>query len=307
MDKKVNFYSGPGLRLAGIVSLPPDYKEGSGKRPGIVLCHGPGGYKDPDIVAKDPLMPVVSNWLTTVGYVVLRFSYRGVGGSEGPEYRMLPMEQVEDIRNAITFLERQKEVDTSHIGLLGLATGAGNVSYVAGIDFRVKCMVGVSGAGDCGRWMQAIRRYWEWRELLKMVDEDRVNRVVTGKSRYIEMKEVIIHDPESEQSQAEMEKMHPELKTRKRLLSLDSAEAFLNFRPETVVDKISPRAAMWICAGNDTLVPVEESQSMYEKAGEPKRLIILEGEGHHGLYKGAAFERVMTHATEWFDTYLRKR
>jgi len=306
MERKVHFYSGAGLKLTGIVSTPSDYEEGGGKRPGIVICQGPGVSKDLEAMTKDSFTSMVSNsWLAAVGYVVLRFCYRGSGESEGLEYRLIPLEQVEDIGNAITFLEQQEEVDASCIGLLGLATGGANVSYVAGIDPRVKCMVSVSGMGDCGRWMRSIRRYWEWKDWLKILDEDRVNRVLTGKSSCVETKEVIIHDPETVQSEVEAKKLYPQFASRKRLLSLESAEALLNFQPESVVDKISPRAAMWICAGNDTLVPNWESRSMYEKAGEPKKLVIIEEEKHHGLYYTPSLERWLTQGIEWFNTHLK--
>jgi len=307
MEKKVHFYSGPGLKLAGMLNIPPDYEEGGGKRPGVVLCQGPGVMKVPGLLDKDTLMLPVSNWLAKVGYVVLRFSYRGAGDSEGPEYRLIPTEQAEDIRNAVTFLEQQAEVDAGRIGLLGAATGGANVSYVAGIDPRVKCMVSISGMGDLGRLMRSIRRYWEWLEFLKVVEEDRANRVLTGKSRNIELRELLVPDPTTVRYAAKMREMNPEFRASETLFSLESAEAIINSRPESVVDRISPRAAMWICAGNDTLVPIGESRSMYEKAGEPKKLVILEGVEHHALYHTPAFERVMTHATEWFDTHLKAR
>jgi len=296
MERKIHFYSDPGLKLAGILEIPADYMEGE-KRPGIVLCHGPGGLKE-------QLLPEVSKWLVGRGYVVLRFDYRGFGESEGPEYRLIPLEQVGDIRNAITFMQQQAEVDSSRIGLWGAGClGGANSSYTAGVDTRVKCMVSAGGAGNGRRWMQAIRRYWEWREWLRMLDEDGINRVLTGKSRHVEQKDIIVHDPETAEYGAKLE-AGKQIST-KRLLSLESAEAIINFRPESVVDAISPRAAMWLRAENDTIVPIEESRSMYQKAGEPKKLVILEGEVHHGLfYEAASFERMMTHSTEWFDSYL---
>jgi len=307
MEKKVYFYSGPGLKLTGILSVPPDYEEGAGKQPGVVLCQGPGGYKNPEAVAIDTLMPTVSQWLNRAGFVALRFSYRGVGESEGPEYRLIPLEQVEDIRNAITFIQQQQEVDADRIGLFGAATGGANVSYVAGIDSRVKCMVSISGMGDLGRWARSTRPYWEWLEWLKVLDKDRVDRVLTGKSRIVQMTDIIPPDPAAKREAAKMAEISSELRATAMLLSLESAEAMSNYRPETVVDRISPRAAMWICAGNDTLVPIDESRSMYQKAKEPKKLVILKGVEHHALYHSPALEQIMTHATEWFDAHLKAR
>jgi len=136
-----------------------------------------------------------SQWLAKASYVVLRFYYRGVGESEGPEFRLMPHEQVEDIQSAVTFLQQQPAVDAGCIGIFGIATGGAHASYVAGIDDRVKCIVSVNGMGDIGRWMQSMRRHWEWSSFLKMLEEDRVTRMLTGKSHLVRTSEIILHDP----------------------------------------------------------------------------------------------------------------
>jgi alpha-beta hydrolase superfamily lysophospholipase len=293
MERRVHFYSGPGLRLAGILEV-PDEGGVSGRRPGIVLCHAGTG-------TKEILMPEVSNWLVRKSYAVMRFDYRGFGESEGPECRLIPLEQVEDIRNAITCMQQQDEVDGDSIGLWGASSGGANVSYTAGVDTRVKCMVSVSGTGDMGRRMRESRRYWEWREFLKTLEEDRKDRILTGKSRRVVTSEISLPVPTSG-----MDTLPPTKSpgVQKNELSLESADAMISFLPETVVDRISPRAAMWIYTAEDTVVPIEESQSMYKKAHEPKKIVVIEGFRHYELYHGPGFECMMTNATEWFNTYL---
>jgi len=293
MERKVYFYSGLGLRMAGILEV-PDERGKSGERPGIVLCHAGTG-------TKEVLLPEVSKWLVGKGYVVMRFDYRGFGESEGTGCRLIPLEQVEDIRNAITFMQQQDEVDGERIGLWGASSGGANVSYTAGIDTRVKCMVSVSGMGDMGRWLRDIRRYWEWKKFLKTLEEDRVNRVLTGKSRRVITAEIVLPVSSSGMDTLPAPK-NPA--AQKNELALESADAMINYRPETVVDRISPRAAMWIYTAEDTVVPIDESQSMYQKAHEPKKLVAIKGLKHYELYHGPGFQQVMTHATEWFDTYL---
>jgi hypothetical protein len=214
------------------------------------------------------------------------------------------MEQVEDIQNAITFLQQQDQVDSGHIGLFGAATGGAHASYIAGIDDRVRCIASVNGMGDFERWMKDIRRYWEWIELKKIIREDRLARVVSGKSRLVATKEVIIHDPVTAKRAIEEEKQGR--LPLKRFISLESVEAMIGYKPEDAVHLISPRAAMWMCAKGDALVPNEQSLGMYEKAREPKRIEVFEGLTHHDLYLGPGFEQMMAAATEWFDTHLRE-
>jgi len=154
LERKVWFYSGPGVRLAGIIELPPDYQEGQ-KRPGIVLAHGPGG-------AKEKLLPDVSRFFAAGGYAVLRFDYRGFGESDGPKDRLIPLENVDDVLAAVTFLQQQPEVDPARTGLWGTGTGGANVIWAAAVDSRVKAVVCANGQGDIGRWMRTLRPPEDW-------------------------------------------------------------------------------------------------------------------------------------------------
>jgi len=248
-------------------------------------------------------LPDVAGWLIKQGYAILRFDHRGFGDSEGPKGRLIPMEQVEDLRNAITFMQQQPGVNPDLIGLWGAATGGANATYTAGIDQRVKCIVAVSAAGDCGRWIRALRPYWNWVMLLKEIDEDRRNRVVSGTSRLVENGYIIVRDPATVQYRVSLNNENPPQPT--AMMSLESAEAIISYRPEDVASRIAPRAGMWVFASGDTLVPVEESQRLFEKAGEPKKLVSVEGELHHTLYHGAGFEKMMTATGDWFREWLR--
>jgi len=71
-----------------------------------------------------------------------------------------------------------------------------------------------------------------------------------------------------------------------------------------VVDKIAPRPVLFITTDDDRLVPPEESESLYDKAGEPKKLITLKGYGHYEVYVEPAFSEVMEPTIEWFETYM---
>jgi hypothetical protein len=295
MERPVSFYTGPGLKLSGILDLPDNCRRGT-KRPGIILCHAGTG-------TKETFLPEVSRWLVKKGYAVLRLDYRGFGQSDGPRHRLIPSEQVEDIRNAITCMQLQPEVDSARIGLWGPSSGGANVSYTSGIDPRVKCMVSVSGMGDMGRWLKTIRRYWEWREFLNALETDRKQRVRTGTSALMVTSKIVLLSPTSGIESLPKPK-NPAAQQNE--LSLESVEAMIHFKPESVVDRIAPRAALWIYPEDDTVVPVEESQNMYARAHEPRKLVALKGFKHYELYHGAGFKQVMNHSTEWFEYYLRE-
>jgi fermentation-respiration switch protein FrsA (DUF1100 family) len=76
------------------------------------------------------------------------------------------------------------------------------------------------------------------------------------------------------------------------------------YRPESVVEQISPRAIMWLHGDADERVSVEESVSMFNKAGEPKKLVILPGLGHSDIVSGPGLDQSLPHIKEWFALHL---
>jgi fermentation-respiration switch protein FrsA (DUF1100 family) len=55
----------------------------------------------------------------------------------------------------------------------------------------------------------------------------------------------------------------------------------------------------------DTLVPLFEAQSVFAKAGQPKKLVILEGVEHFSIYDGPVREKILDHALAWFEEHMR--
>src|SRR3990172_12497741 len=113
MERRVEYYS-QGAKVRGVLYLPDG---AAGRRlPGIVLCHGFTGIKE-------LILPDYARRFAAAGYAALTFDYRGFGESEGPRWRLIPWEQVIDIRNAITLLPCQPEGDAQRIGLWGTSYG----------------------------------------------------------------------------------------------------------------------------------------------------------------------------------------
>jgi uncharacterized protein len=73
------------------------------------------------------------------------------------------------------------------------------------------------------------------------------------------------------------------------------------------VDKIAPRPILFITTDNDRLVPPEESEQLYARAHEPKRLVVLKGYGHYEVYNEPAFSEVIAATLEWCHHYLPPR
>jgi fermentation-respiration switch protein FrsA (DUF1100 family) len=257
----------------------------------------------------DVQMVGIPQVLSKAGYGVITFYCRGLGESEGPRGRVIPAEQAEDIRNAVTYLQTRSEIDPKQIGLFGSAWGCSTAVAAAAVDPRVKCLVGTVGIGDCERWLKSERPRWDWAKFLKRLDEDRKNRVLTGKSEVVHPNE--IHIPDKAASEARDAQWNAFIKKSGYAgYPLETAEALIEFKPEQVVDKISPRAVLFIHMEHDITVPAEESLSLYAKAKEPKKVVIMEGRNHYDAFEFTnpeVFKEIMGIALDWYGQHLRAR
>ena len=292
MRQPVSFYS-EGVKLDGDLFLPDGLQSGE-KRAGVVLCHGYTGVKDlylPDNAAE----------LNRIGYVVLTFDYKGWGRSEGPRSRLAPFGRVADVQAAITFLGLQPQCDKHRIGIYGTSYGCATVVFVAAIDERVKCTVGVVGMGHGGRWMRSVRRPDEWFDLLARAEQDRESRVLTGKSEFVPREDILLPDRQSAELAARARAANPNAVG---TIPLEYVDETLSFHPEWVVDRISPRPLLLIAAGDDRLVPPEDCRSLFDKAKEPKKLVVLPGIGHYEVYGKPAFDHVMRETGAWLRQHM---
>ena len=293
MERKVQFYS-EGMPVVGVLGVPDDYKPGE-KRAAVIFCHG-------FTAVKEMWLPNNAARLRAEGYVTLNFDYRYFGESGGePRSRLIPQAQVTDIRSAMTFMQNQSEVNPDCIGLYGTSFGCANVAYTAGIDERVKCTVAVVGPGDCER---QFRFGPNFDAFMDKVRRSKTEFVLTGKPSYMQTLRLMARDPHVVADIEKTQKMFPQWRPE---VSFESLLDIMEFKPESVVDRISPRAIMWIHTDKDKLVPLFEAQSMYAKAKQPKKLVVLENMVHDDVYRGQGFELTAQHTNAWFKEHLPAR
>lgn len=293
--KRVSFYS-DGCQLAGLLFLPRNDRPS----PGIVFSQGTVGMKE------HYRYPELAAAFADAGYASLIFDYRGFGESEGSKNRIMPLEQAQDVRSALSFLEGQPEVDPDRLGLMGFCWGGTHSVYVGGVDSRVRCVAEVVGIANGRRWLRNLRRYWEWQEFLERLEADRQQRVVTGSSEIVRMGEVLIGSPMAKEGRRKIKEeiapASPPYKSQD--VTLESAEHILEYRPEDVIGKLSPRPVLIVHAAEDDLVPLEEAKTLYEAADDPKKMIVYPNAYHHDVYFDPIFTEIVGHSIEWFRKWL---
>ena len=294
-SQPVSFFS-EGTRLSGDLFLPEGLNPGE-RRAGILLCHGYTGVRN-------LYLPDTAKALTDAGYVVLTFDYKGWGDSDGPKARLSPYGRVLDSQAALTFLGAQSMVDKDRLGIYGTSYGGATVVWTAAVDPRIKAVVSVVGIGNGRRWMRSVRHPDEFADLLARSEQDRIQRVLTGKSEYVDRNSVLLPDRQSLELATAARKNNPNAVGE---IPLEYIDDTLGFHPEWIVDKISPRPVLFITSDDDRLVPPDESESLYAKAGQPKKLITLKGWGHYEVYAGEAFRQVIEPTLAWYREHLPAR
>lgn len=291
------FYS-DGLRIAGYLCTPDDWRAGDPPRPGILMLSGYGGNPHFDCIH-------LMRRLCATGWFVFTFDYRGFGKSEGSRGRHRPLEQAQDACDALSFMQTIEGIDPARLGIFGTSFGGAHGIWVTAHDERVKCLVASTAVTNGERWLRLIRKPSDWSLFKARVMEDALRRVQTGEPAIVQRGEIMIRDADALRQREQQICENPALA--REDIDLESAEAAMRYRPESVAATISPRPVLMIYCENDALVPPEEQLSCYAKCGEPKKLVKLPGAGHYDSYEfrnPEMAEIVYQETAAWFRKYL---
>ena len=283
-----------GTRMAANLYSPKGLKPDD-RLPAIVLCAGTGGTKGGPQARLAPL-------LATNGFIVLAFDYRGWGQSEsqlmavGPQgkpdaqneltlkvkalrWQMNYTDQTEDIRAAIAFVAGETNVDKERIGLWGSSYGGGLVTWVAGNDPRVKCVV-AQVPGMAARLPQGELRLY-----------DQLTKQARG---------------EIEPVPIETGKLTGKMATYEQMRSNPAKSIGFNTLEAAAKIKVP---ALFVLAENEELsnnATVERVRDELVKRGVPTKLHTIKGITHYGVYREGFAEATQIEA-EWFREHLEKR
>ncbi len=298
MRRDVTFVS-QGLKCVGWLYVPDGLGSGE-RRPAVVMAHGFSAVKE-------MYLANFAEKFVGAGFVVLVFDYRYFGDSEGePRGRLIPAEQIEDYQNAISWVSLQPEVDTARIGVWGSSYSGGHVLHLAAFDKRIKAAVAQVPLVNGWENGQRLMRPDIFAQFVEALSQDRAQRYTDGTVNY-----AAVVAPEGEPSALPTPESYEWFTSTgktvapnwRNQITLESLEKFLEYNPGANIHLISPTPLLMLVASNDTLTPTDLAVAAYERALEPKSLVIMRGH-HFDAYTEPGLSQSAPPAVEWFKRHL---
>ncbi|HET7200773.1 MAG TPA: alpha/beta hydrolase [Burkholderiales bacterium] len=277
-------FTSRGLKLAGILHLPEPRAERSAA---FIVLHGFGSNKD------GLGGTTVARMLSGLGYAALRFDFRGCGESEGERGRVICKEQVEDTRNALSFLKDRGEIDPKRIAVIGQSFGAAVAVYTAGVDRRVAACISSGGWGDGAkkfRRQHASPRAWKkFTAMMKAGKRRRRSATPLMVPRY----DIVPIPPRLRGNLAPGSIME---------FPFEVVESMYEFNANDVVGRIAPRPLLLLHSASDSVTPTEQSVELFARAGKPTDLHLIADVDHFMFSEGNAL--VVNLVRNWLEKYF---
>lgn len=298
MRRDIEFNAEDGVALRGWLYLPDD---ASGPVPTVVMAHGFSALKENYL---DKYAEVYAAY----GLGALVFDNRNFGASDGePRQEIDPWQQVRDYRDAITYATGLSEVDGEKIGVWGSSYSGAHVLVLGAIDRRIKCVVSqvplISGHRNARRLIRA--------DIIAavqgMFNTDRQARYAGEAPQMI----AVVSDdpavpcalPTPDSFEWFTETAELRAPAWRNEVTLRSVEMFTEYEPGAYIGYVSPTPLLMVVAAQDHLTVADEAIAAYERALEPKKLVLLKG-GHFDAYV-KDFDAASGAASCWFVEHLR--
>ncbi len=302
MREDVEFEGFGGTRLRGWLYLP---QRASGACPGVVMAHGFSAVKE---MALDRYAEVFCE----AGLAALVYDHRNLGASDGePRQQINPWAQARDYRRAIGWLGEHAQVDANRLGIWGSSYSGGEVIVVGACDERVKAVVANVPFTGYPRidYTQTRERFAEVRHSL--LDE-------SGQGLADQQKNVFGPLPVVREGPGDTPVVLDQAESSEWFMKLgDRAPSWINsitlvngvgtgpaWDPGVCIDQIAPTPLMLVVSSEDRLADTAVSRAAFERAGEPKELVMIEG--HHFVpYDGRGLAEASEAARGFFVRHLR--
>ncbi|HYY79092.1 MAG TPA: alpha/beta hydrolase [Actinomycetes bacterium] len=293
-------FDAEGVTLRGWLYLPDD---ATGPVPTVVMAHGFSAVKE-------MFLDSFAEAFAAGGLGALAFDNRNFGASDGePRQEIDPWQQVRDYRHAITWAQARPEVDAARIGVWGSSYSGGHALVLGAIDQRVKCVACQVPLVSGFRNIQRLVRQDFLAPNRAAFDQDRAARYRGEPPAMVPVVDPdplavsALPTPDSWQWFSEAGKtIAPAWRNE---VTLRTVEMLMEYEPEAYLERISPTPLLMVVAALDHLTPCDLALEAYQRAREPKRLVLLPGAHFDAYVKD--FEAASGAARDWFRQHLGAR
>lgn len=291
----VSFLAEGGIELSAWLYLPEGM---NAKCPAVTMAHGYG-------VTKHHGLEPTAEKFAKAGFVVLLHDHRGFGASGGePRQDVNPWQQVTDWRRAISYLESRPEVDADRIGLWGTSYAGGHAIVLGATDRRLKAVVAQVPTIDGHAAGQRRVSPERVAGLEALFEEDERAQLRGEPPTYQTIVSADANENASYHSDDSVSFFLQDIPSGiwENKVTLRSTRWARMYHPGLFVERVSPTPLLMVVAQKDTTAATDLALSAYERALEPKRLVIIEG-GHYGPYI-ERLEDALEPAVAWFREHL---
>ncbi len=284
---RVSFKNQYNMNVVGHLFISKDFDKNQ-KHPAIIVGHPMGAVKEQGA-------DVYASTLADRGFITLAIDLSFWGESEGqPLNAVLPDVYAEDFSAAVDFLGTRPFIDSSNIGIVGICGSGSFVISAAKIDPRLKAIATISmyDMGSVNRnGLNKSQTLEQRKENMAKAAAQRYVEFTGGKTQY---SDYLNRDPK-EVTDPIFQEFYDFYRTPRGIhipkgytLALTENRAttqeikFLNFYPFNDIETISPRPMLFITG--DKAHSREFSEDAYNRAAEPKELVIVPNAGHVDLY-----------------------
>jgi cephalosporin-C deacetylase-like acetyl esterase len=301
-QREVEFIS-DGEIVRGDLLLP----EGDGPFPVVVMA---GGW----CYVKELRQPQYAADFVRRGFAALIFDYRRMGASDGePRQHIEPLDQIEDYKNAITFVSNLPEIDAARIGIWGISYSGGHVLIVGATDPRVKSVVSNVPVIDGYQTMWRMHGSVRFRMLTSLIAEERVKRTASGTHSYMPMSGTPTgpNDELSVWPDDDVRKVFEELKAtqaprHEHRNTIASTERLMEYDASVFAPRLINVPTMMIVADQDDITMWDQEIAAFGAIPSPrKELVVIPSTSHMTLYSDVtALEFAARAAGSWFSRTL---
>ena len=285
MEKRVLNFHSDGVTLCGQIFFPgnnPPY-------PLVILSHGLSGIASMDL-------PFYVEAFLKKGLGCFIYDHRNWGRSSGwPRCETDPWRQDSDMREAISCVRGQREVDRDKIGLWGTSYSGGHVITVGALDKRVACVVSqvplISGSKTFDNWVPKEKR----EKFMERLADDLDTRSKGGA-------------PQSTKAAVEGSETY-EWVTNNNIsgdyrneITLKTFDLMRTYEPNQFVTRVAPTPIALVVADSDTQTPTDWQLESFERMSGDKKLYTFNCR-HYDVYMGFK-QKTADAAADWFTEHL---